>query len=48
MALTFNGLAVVAAILEIVGGGQPIAWLILAAAGVTTVGMAAALLRGGQ
>jgi hypothetical protein len=48
MALAFNGLAVVAAILEIAGGGQPIAWLILAAAGVTTVGMAAALMRGGR
>ena len=48
MALAFNGLAVIAAILEIAGGGQPIAWLILAAAGVTTVGMAAALMRGGR
>jgi len=48
MAATFNGLAVIAALIEIAGGGQPIAWLILAAAGVTTVGMLAALARGGR
>jgi hypothetical protein len=48
MAATFNGLAVIAALIEIAGGGQPIAWLILAAAGVTTVGMLAALKRGGR
>ena len=48
MAVTFNGLAVVAAIVEIVNGGQPIALLILAAAGLTTVGMLAALARGGR
>jgi hypothetical protein len=48
MAATFNGLAVIAAVIEIAGGGPPIAWLILAAAGVTTVGMIAALMRGGR
>jgi hypothetical protein len=48
MALTFNGLSVVAALLEIAAGGQPIAWLILDAAGVVTVGMAVALLRQGR
>jgi hypothetical protein len=48
MALTFNGLSVVAAVLEISAGGQPIAWLILAAAGVVTVGMAVALRRRGR
>jgi hypothetical protein len=48
MALTFNGLSVVAALLEIAGGGTPIAWLILAAATLVTVGMGAALLRGGR
>jgi hypothetical protein len=48
MAATFNGLAAIAALIEIAGGGQPIAWLILAAAGVTTVGMLAALIRGGR
>jgi hypothetical protein len=48
MAVTFNGLAVVAAMVEIAGGGRPIAWLILAATGVTTVGMTAALMRGGR
>ena len=48
MALTFNGLSVVAALLEILAGGQPVAWLILDAAGVVTVGMAAALLREGR
>ena len=48
MALTFNGLSVVAALLEIAGGGTPIAWLILAAAALVTVGMGAALMRGGR
>jgi hypothetical protein len=48
MALTFNGLSVVAAILEITSGGQPIAWLILAAAGLVTIGSAAAIARGGR
>jgi hypothetical protein len=45
MAVTFNGLAVIAAVIEIAGGGQPIAWVILAAAGLTTLGMGAALIR---
>ncbi len=48
MALTFNGLSVVAAIIEITSGGQPIAWLILVAAGLVTVGSAAAIARGGR
>ena len=48
MAVTFNGLAVIASVIEIVGGGQPIAWLILAAAGLTTLGMLAALARRGR
>jgi hypothetical protein len=48
MALAFNGLSVVAAILDIAGGGPPIAGLILLAAAVVTVGMSAALIRGGR
>ena len=48
MALTFNGLSVVAALLEISAGGQPVAWLILDAAGVVTIGMALALVRQGR
>jgi hypothetical protein len=48
MAVTFNGLSVIAAIVEIIGGAQPIAWLILAAAGLTTVGMGLALARRGR
>jgi hypothetical protein len=48
MALTFNALSVVAALLEITSGGQPIAWLILAAAGLVTIGSAAAIARGGR
>jgi hypothetical protein len=48
MALTFNALSVVAALLEISAGGQPIAWLILGAAGVVTVGMTIALLHQGR
>ena len=49
MAVTFNGLSVIAAIIEILGGGaKPVAYLILAAAGVTTVGMAYALARRGR
>jgi hypothetical protein len=47
-ALTFNGLSVVAALLQITTGATPVAYLILAAAGLTTVGMAAALPRGGR
>ena len=48
MALTFNGLSVVAALLEIIGGGQPIAWVILAAAVLVTIGSATAIARGGR
>ena len=48
MAVTFNGLSVIAAIVEIIRGGPPIAWLILGAAGVTTVGMGLALARKGR
>jgi len=48
MAVTFNGLSVIAAIVEIIGGAQPIAWLILAAAGLTTAGMGLALARRGK
>jgi hypothetical protein len=48
MAVTFNGLSVIAAIVEIIRGGPPVAWLILAAAAVTTVGMGLALARKGR
>lgn len=48
MALTFNGLSVVAAVLEITSGGQPIAWLILGAAGLVSIGSAAAIARKGR
>ena len=48
MAVTFNGLSVIAAIAEIFRGGPAIAWIILAAAGLTTVGMALALYRRGR
>lgn len=48
MAVTFNGLSVIAAIAEILRGGPPIAWVILAAAGLTTVGMGLALYRRGR
>lgn len=48
MALTFNGLSVVAALLEITNGGQPIAWLILVTAGLVAVGSAAAIARRGR
>ena len=48
MAVTFNGLSVIAGIVEIIAGAQPVAWLILAAAGLTTVGMAFALARRGR
>ena len=48
MAVTFNGLSVIAAIVEIIRGGPPIAFLILGAAGLTTVGMALALARKGR
>ena len=48
MAVTFNGLGVIAAIIEILGDGAPVAYLILAAAGLTTVGMTLALYRRGR
>ena len=48
MAVTFNGLSVIAAIVEIIRGGPPVAWLILGAAGVTTIGMGLALARKGR
>ena len=48
MAVTFNGLSVIAAIVEIIGGAQPVAWLILGAAGLTTAGMGLALTRKGR
>ena len=49
MAVTFNGLSVIAAIIEILGErAMPVAYLILAAAGLTTVGMTLALYRRGR
>ncbi len=48
MALTFNGLSAIAAILEILSGGQPIAWLILGAATLVTIGSAMAISREGR
>ncbi|HEY4189339.1 MAG TPA: hypothetical protein VGM28_02875 [Candidatus Limnocylindrales bacterium] len=48
MAVVFNGLSVIAAIIEIVNGAQPVAYLILAAAAFTTIGMALALYRRGR
>jgi hypothetical protein len=49
MALTFNGLSVIAALLDIAAGtAQPVTWLILAAAGLVTVGSAVALTRQGR
>jgi len=48
MAVMFNGLSVIAAIIEIVNGAQPVAYLILAAAAFTTIGMALALYRRGR
>jgi hypothetical protein len=49
MALTFNGLSVIAVLLDIAAGtAQPIAYVILAAAALVTVGTAAALMRGGR
>lgn len=49
MALTFNGLSVIAVLLDIASGtAQPIAYLILAAASLVTVGSALALYRRGR
>lgn len=48
MAVIFNGLSVIAAIIEIANGAQPVAFLILVAAMFTTIGMALALFRRGR
>lgn len=48
MALTFNGLSVIAALVQIAQGATPVSYLILGAAGLTTLGMAAALAREGR
>lgn len=48
MAVTFNGLSVIAAIVELIRGATPVASLILAVAGLTTVGMTVALYRRGR
>jgi hypothetical protein len=48
MAITFNGLSVIAAVLDLSNGGQPIAWVILGAAAVVTVGMTIAVMRQGR
>jgi hypothetical protein len=49
MALTFNGLSVIAALLDIAAGtAQPVTYLILTAAGLVTVGSVVALMRQGR
>ena len=48
MAITFNALSAVAAALDIASGGPPIGGLILLAAVVVTIGMSAAVARGGR
>jgi hypothetical protein len=48
MALVFNGLSVIAALIQISSGATLIAWLILVAAGLVTVGSALALQRKGE
>jgi hypothetical protein len=48
MAITFNALSAVAATLDIASGGPPIGGLILLAAVVVTIGMSAAVARGGR
>jgi hypothetical protein len=49
MALTFNGLSVIAVLLDIAAGtAQPIAYVILGAAALVTVGTALALARNGR
>jgi hypothetical protein len=48
MALVFNGLSVIAALIQISVNGTLIAWLILLAAGLVTVGSALALRRSGE
>jgi hypothetical protein len=47
MAVVFNGLGVIAAALD-TGAGRPVTYIILVAASVVTVGMLAALIRGGR
>jgi hypothetical protein len=49
MAISFNGLSVVAVLLDIYAGtAQPIAYVILAAASLVTLGSALALVRNGR
>jgi uncharacterized protein (DUF983 family) len=48
MALVFNGASVIAALLQIGVKAYPVTWLILAAAGLVTVGTALALVRKGK
>lgn len=48
MAVTFNVLSVIAAAIDIASGGQPIAWIILVAAGAVSIGMVLALIRDGR
>ena len=49
MAISFNGLSVIAALIDIgAGGNHPIAWVILGAAALVTVGMTLAVVRKGQ
>jgi hypothetical protein len=47
MGLVFNGLGLVAAVLEVAGGGQPVAWLILVVTAVVTALTLLALRRRG-
>lgn len=47
MALVFNGLSLVAAVLQITAAPTLIAWLILGAASLVTLGSALALARRG-
>ena len=49
MGLTFNGTSLLAALLEVAGGGaQIVAYLIIGTAGLVTVGTALALSRNGR
>jgi xanthine/uracil permease len=49
MAYTFNGLSVIAALLDIYAGtALPVTYVILAAAALVTVGTALAIRRGGR
>jgi hypothetical protein len=45
-AFVFNTVAAVAAVVEVAGGGPPIAWVILVVAGMVAVGAFLALARG--